>query len=130
MKKYLETVLATIVLVFSLATSLISAPVSTGVIPSAQKSAAQRTAIKALKQTPEWAALQSDYATLTNRMALRDEDYIAATNAVAATTTTTKTALNKVINLIQADSRVDNSLKQLVQDLKRLQIDSIQAQGE
>lgn len=108
----------------------LSAPVKLPRNESAVRSAATHSAINALKNTPEWTGLQADLTTLTNRMALRDEDYIAATNAVAATTGVTKTALNKVINLIQADSRVDGSLKQIVNDLKRLQIDAINAQGD
>jgi hypothetical protein len=95
-----------------------------------QRDKSERAAIKAIKSSPEWVDLQADYASLTNKLNLRNVDYIAATNAVAGTTGTTKTALNKVINLIESDNKVDVALKKLIADLKQLHLSLVEAQSQ
>lgn len=65
------------------------------------------------------AEYKADKATFGDRVTAYNADMSAATNAIAATTGTTKTMGNKLENQIESLQREVLMLKQMVQDLKK-----------
>lgn len=98
------------------------------VAPSGKAVAAKSTALKELKRSPEWLALQDNLDVLTNKLAAYDVSHAAATNAIVATTGTTKTALNKVLNVVEDDHAVDIAVKKCLIDMKKVLVVEADAQ--